>query len=63
MLLPNYSALGWSWSARGLVVRAFASQSVDLGLIPGRGRPKDFKSWYSQLPCLTFNILKGLVWR
>jgi len=22
----------------------------------GRVRPKDFKSWYSQLPCLTFSI-------
>jgi len=23
---------------------------------PGRVRPTDFKSWYSQLPCLTFSI-------
>jgi len=22
----------------------------------GRVRPTDFKSWYSQLPCLTFSI-------
>jgi len=34
-----------------LVVRASASWSV----FPGWVRPKDFKSWYSQLPCLTFS--------
>jgi len=33
------------YRTRGLVVRA----SVQF---PGRVRPKDFKSWYSQLPCL-----------
>jgi len=26
---------------------------------PGRVRPKNFKSWYSQLPCLTFSIKDG----
>ena len=25
--------------------------------------PKDFKKWYSQLPCLALSIYKGIVWR
>ena len=25
--------------------------------------PKDFKKWYSQLPCLALSIKKGIVWR
>jgi len=26
-------------------------------------RPRYFKSWYSQLSCLTFNILIWFIWR
>ena len=29
----------------------------------GRAIPKDFKKWYSQLPCLALSIKKGIVWR
>jgi len=54
----------WLWceqdDERGLVVRA-SSLSVDLGSIPGRVRPKDFKSWYSQLTCLAFSITRDSV--
>jgi len=39
---------------RGSVLGALASWSV--GWVPGRVRPRDFKSWYSQLPFLTFSI-------
>ena len=43
----------------GVVVRASASQSVDLGFIPSsRVIPEDFKKWYSQLPCLALSIKK-----
>ena len=38
------------------VVRACASQSVDLKCFsPSRVIPKDFKKWHSQLPCLALN--------
>ena len=47
----------------GVVVRASASQSVDLRFIsPSRVVPKDFNKWYSQLPCLALST-KGAVWR
>ena len=39
-----------------VAVRASASQSVDLGFIfPSRVISKDFKKWYSQLPCLALS--------
>ena len=41
-----------AWWPRG---KASASQSVNLGSIPCRVMPKDFKTWYSQLPCLTLS--------
>jgi len=31
---------------------------IDLGSNSLLSHPKDFKSWYSQLPCLTFSIAK-----
>ena len=37
------------------VGRASSTEAVDLGLIPGRVKPKDYKNWYLQLPCLTFS--------
>ena len=30
---------------------AFATKTLDLGLISGQVKPKDYKTWYSQLPC------------
>ena len=36
--------------------RASASGSVDLGFDSESGQTNDFKSWYLQLPCLTFSI-------
>ena len=44
------------------MVKASATQSVDLGSITGRVIPINFKTWYSQLPCLTLSI-KRTVWR
>ena len=42
-----------------VVVRASASQSVDLGFISlSRVIPNDFKKWYSQLQCLALSIKK-----
>jgi len=38
------------------VVRTFESWSVDFGLISSLSQTNELKSWYSQLPCLTFSI-------
>ena len=47
----------------GVVVRASASQSVDVGFIsPSRVIPKNFKKCFSQLPCLALCTI-GIVWR
>ena len=40
----------------GVVVKASASQSVDLWFIPLSSATKDLKKWYSQLPCLALGI-------
>ena len=46
-----------------VVVRASALHSVDPGFIfPSRIIPKNFKKWYSQIPCLAFRT-KGTVRR
>jgi len=47
--------------ARGLVAGASATCSVDLAFDLFVESYQDLKSWYSQLPCLTFSI-KGIVW-
>ena len=39
----------------GWIDKASATETVDSGSIPGRVKIKDYKNWYSQLPCLTFN--------
>ena len=41
--------------------RASATETVDSGLIPGRVKTKDSKTWHSQLPCLTFSIERDSV--
>ena len=47
----------------GVVVRASASQSVDLGFIPlVESYQKTLKKWYPQLPCLALGIY-GRLWR
>ena len=43
------------------MVRASASQSVDLGFISKVESYQDFKKWYSQLPCLALSINKDSV--
>jgi len=45
-----------------IFVGAFHPQSSCWLRFPRRVRPKDLKSWYSQLSCLTFSI-KGIVRR
>ena len=35
--------------------RASAPETVDSGSNPVQGQTKDYKNWYSQLPCLTLN--------
>ena len=43
-----------------VVVRASASQSVDLEFIPlVESYQNTLKIWYSPLPCLAFSIKKG----
>ena len=47
----------------GVVVRASASQSVDLGFIPlVESYQKTLKKWHPQLPCLALGIY-GRLWR
>jgi len=41
----------------------FAFHSVDLGWIPLSNQTKGLKNWYSELPCLTFRSIKGIMWR
>ena len=36
--------------------RASATETVDLGSIPGWVKPNAMKNWYSQLSCLTLAI-------
>ena len=47
----------------GVVVRASTLQSVDLGWVHFLSRiiSKDFKKWYSELPCLTLSKI-GIAW-
>ena len=42
-------------SYSGRVDRVSATETVESGSIPGPGITKDYKNWYSQLPCLTFS--------
>ena len=46
----------------GLVARASASQSVDLGFDSLVESYEKTKNWYSLLPCLVLST-KGIVWR
>ena len=45
----------------GPVDREFANETADSRSIPGRVKPKPTKSCYSQLFCLTFNVIRDSV--
>ena len=53
MVLREFPAQKEEKTTSGRVDRAFATKTIDLGLIPGRVQPNTAKTWYFQLPCLT----------
>ena len=65
--IESYSALVFQWSGMNqrdsVVVRASASQSVDLEFISlVESYQQTFKKWYPQLPCLALGLY-GMLWR